>query len=228
MKSTQLLRPAQHTEYQLLTSILNGTHPPGSALPNERSLAMHLGITRPTLREALQRMAREGWITIQHGKATMVNDYALDGGMGMLTTLSAHPEFLPAAYILHFLEVRLVLLPEVAGMAAEKAPETLLRHLSRHEQLNDDKESFAEFDWQLQLLMATHSGNPIFRLIVNDFSQLFKTMAPAYFAMDDARRASTGYYQALSRFITGNDREKVVAIVRSAMRDAMVRWKQMK
>lgn len=59
----------------LLTSILNGVYPSGSTLPNARNLSAEISATRPTLRETLQRLANEGWIRIQHGKPTAVNDF---------------------------------------------------------------------------------------------------------------------------------------------------------
>ncbi|XPE41305.1 GntR family transcriptional regulator [Shigella flexneri] len=34
-----------------------------------------IGVTRTTLREVLQRLARDGWLTIQHGKPTKVNNF---------------------------------------------------------------------------------------------------------------------------------------------------------
>ncbi|MGC6744236.1 GntR family transcriptional regulator [Escherichia coli] len=42
---------------------------PGLFLPAERELSELIGVTRTTLREVLQRLARDGWLTIQHGKA---------------------------------------------------------------------------------------------------------------------------------------------------------------
>jgi GntR family transcriptional regulator, negative regulator for fad regulon and positive regulator of fabA len=48
-------RPALYAEQALVTDILNGTFPPGSNLPAERELSIQLGVTRPTLREALRR-----------------------------------------------------------------------------------------------------------------------------------------------------------------------------
>ena len=68
-------RPAQFTEHTLIQSILDGTYPFGSVLPAERKLAEQFGVTRQTIREALQRLAGEGWITICHGKPTQINNY---------------------------------------------------------------------------------------------------------------------------------------------------------
>ena len=46
-----------------------------------------IGVTRTTLREVLQRLARDGWLTIQHGKPTRVNDYMNTSGLSILDTL---------------------------------------------------------------------------------------------------------------------------------------------
>ena len=56
-------------------SIWNNRFPPGSILPAERELSELIGVTRTTLREVLQRLARDGWLTIQHGKPTKVNNF---------------------------------------------------------------------------------------------------------------------------------------------------------
>jgi GntR family negative regulator for fad regulon and positive regulator of fabA len=61
-------KPAEFTEQRLIDAILDGHFPIGSALPAERDLAAQIGVTRPTLRETLQRMARDGWIEIHHGR----------------------------------------------------------------------------------------------------------------------------------------------------------------
>ena len=63
-KTEPPLRPTQYAEYILVTSILNGTYPAGTLLPGERALANEIGITRPTLRETLQRLANEGWVLV--------------------------------------------------------------------------------------------------------------------------------------------------------------------
>ena len=61
-------KPAELTESCLISSILDGNFPVNSPLPPERELALSLGVTRPTLREALQRLSRDGWIEIHQGR----------------------------------------------------------------------------------------------------------------------------------------------------------------
>lgn len=43
---------------------------PGEALPSERSLSESLGVSRPTLRAALDDLAKDGLVTREHGRGT--------------------------------------------------------------------------------------------------------------------------------------------------------------
>jgi GntR family negative regulator for fad regulon and positive regulator of fabA len=54
LKPDKLLRPTQYVEKILVTAMLDGTYSCGTALPNERTLAERMGVTRPTLRETLK------------------------------------------------------------------------------------------------------------------------------------------------------------------------------
>ncbi len=66
--------PASFAEKYIVRSIWEGKFPPGSILPAERELSELIGVTRTTLRGVLQRLARDGWLTLQHGKPTQVNN----------------------------------------------------------------------------------------------------------------------------------------------------------
>ncbi len=79
--------PVGFAEKYIIESIWNGRFPPGSILPAERELSELIGVTRTTLREVLQRLARDGWLTIQHGKPTKVNQFMETSGLHILDTL---------------------------------------------------------------------------------------------------------------------------------------------
>ncbi|GAB2657974.1 fatty acid metabolism transcriptional regulator FadR [Vibrio panuliri] len=79
--------PAGFAEKYIIESIWKGRFPPGSILPAERELSELIGVTRTTLREVLQRLARDGWLTIQHGKPTKVNQFMETSGLHILDTL---------------------------------------------------------------------------------------------------------------------------------------------
>jgi GntR family negative regulator for fad regulon and positive regulator of fabA len=225
LKLDKLLRPTQYVEKILVTAILDGTYSCGTALPNERSLAEQMGVTRPTLRETLQRLAGEGWITIRHGKPTVVNDYWQEGGLRLLGTLSKYSDYLPNDFIAHLLEVRLTMLPSVAGRAARFQPEILLNYLTEARNLAEDAKVFSDFDWKLQMLMARNSQNPVFSLILNDFTQIFANMAMHYFNLNAARRASRTFYRELTWAIEKHT-NTVEDVVKKAMEQSISIWNE--
>ncbi len=76
--------PAGIAEHYIVESIWKGKFAPGTILPAERELADSIGVTRTTLREVLQRLARDGWLTIQHGKGTRINHVSECSGCNRL------------------------------------------------------------------------------------------------------------------------------------------------
>ncbi|MGD9897688.1 MAG: GntR family transcriptional regulator [Calditrichaceae bacterium] len=226
MKTDQPLRPASFAEHKLMTAILDGTYPPGSALPAERALAKEIGITRPTLRETMKRLSGEGWITIQQGKPTLVNDYWEKGGLSLLGTLAKYGEDLPEELIIHLLDVRANLMPAVAARAALYAPDALLEYLNSFDRSIENPETFAEFDWGLQVLMTKHSKNPVNMLILNDFSYIFKVLAVKYFNHPETRQASLTYYSLLTNAISSGD-ARIEPLVREAMEMSLELWESL-
>jgi GntR family negative regulator for fad regulon and positive regulator of fabA len=217
------MKPTQFAEHKLVTAILDGTFPPGQTFPNERSLAQQLGVTRPTLRETLQRLAREGWIRIRHGKPTKVNDYWEKGGLGLLHTISKYGEYLPRGFISHLLEVRAILVPPVAYLAVQRSPQAIKTHLKKAKKIKEAPETYAAYDWNLQLLLAKMSKNPIFPMILNDFSSIYQSLATVYFQYADARQTSKTYYRKLDLAVdVGADAAEKV--VREAMVTSVHIW----
>lgn len=63
---------ATRAQQYLLGLIENGTYQPGEQLPSQADLATQLGISRPTLREALLNLEQEGLIVRKHGVGTFI------------------------------------------------------------------------------------------------------------------------------------------------------------
>ena len=220
---TTLLRPKEYAVNELLTLILNNAFPPGTTLPAERELATQIGVTRQTLREVLQRLENEGWITIQHGKPTTVNDYWQEGGHGILSSIAGYAEVLPEDVVHDLTEFRIYTAPAMTEKAASEHPEILLDHLRKADDLETTAEAFVEFDWHLQWLSARHSGNKIFPLILNDYNDMFHRLGRQYFSYGHARAASLSYYRNLAAAIAEKS-EKVKMIVEEMMKNALDIW----
>jgi GntR family transcriptional repressor for pyruvate dehydrogenase complex len=61
--------------------MLDGRLKPGDRLPSERDLSVQLGVSRPSLREAIQKLAARGLLDSRQGGGTFVTD-RLDSSFG--------------------------------------------------------------------------------------------------------------------------------------------------
>ena len=221
------LKPALYTEKIILTSILDNIYPPGSVLPNEKELSDEIGVTRTTLRETLQRLSAQGWITIRHGKSTVVNNYLQTGGLKILSTAVKHANNLPEKLIIDLLEFRYGVMPNIVSLAVTNAPDVVLNYLKKASILKNDAKSYTDYDWGLQQMFVTNSGNSVYSFIFNDFTFLFKILAMEYFDLQKSRDASSDYYQKLYHAIKHNG-EEIEEIVKKAMNDSIEIWKGLK
>jgi GntR family negative regulator for fad regulon and positive regulator of fabA len=219
-------KPAELTENRLVEAILDGSFAIDSTLPPERELAEQLGITRPTLREALQRLSRDGWLEIRHGKSTRVRDFWREGNLAILGTVARFPQYLPGDFVKHLLQIRLLLAPQYTRLAVQNAKTDVLNYLKGQKDLADDAAAFVEFDMNLHILCTQLSGNPVFTLIFNGFSDLYRSMGALYFTVPASRASSRNYYAALTEAASSNDHDRVEIVVRTIMQESISLWEK--
>ncbi|MFW5714091.1 MAG: fatty acid metabolism transcriptional regulator FadR [Brevefilum sp.] len=221
-------KPAVITENRLIEAILDGTFSINSHLPGERELAESLGITRPTLREALQRLARDGWLEIHQGKPTRVRDYWKEGRLGVLNSLSEHPDKLPDNFIPNLLNVRLAMAPMYTALAISNAPLKVANLLEGRFELKKSPQQFAQFDWDLQHKLTVFSENPVFIMILNGFEDMYLNLAPFYFSIPSARQHSLSYYEKLADSADKKDVFGAKILTEEIMRESLIFWQQTK
>ena len=108
----------------LLLAIDGGRWKPGDRIPPERLLAEELGVGRSSLRLALADLERSGRIRRHVGQGTFVTE---DPGAEVVTTLRIAPPPSPADVF----ELRLMIEPQVAALAALRAAAPEVRRLHR-------------------------------------------------------------------------------------------------
>ena len=119
------IRLADTNANQLEQRILEGSLKPGDRLPPERDFALELGVSRPSLREAMQKLVSKGLLSTRHGGGTFVTDrleaYFVDPWQDML---KSQP-------FLHrdLLEFRQMLETQAAALAAERATDIDIQRL---------------------------------------------------------------------------------------------------
>src|SRR2546430_5739415 len=110
---------------QIVADVVGGELAPGETLPSERRLAEVLRVSRPAVREALQRMAQAGLVEVRQGEATRVRDFRRHAGLDLLSRLLIRHGELDLSVARSILEARLHVGPKVATLAAERAGKTL-------------------------------------------------------------------------------------------------------
>ena len=183
-----LQKRAELAENRLLNAILDGNFPFGSYLPPERELANLLGVTRPTLREALQRLKSDGWIEIHQGKPTRVRNPWQEGNLAVLRHLAEHPNHSYPQFVEHLLTVRCLLAPAYTRDAVAAAADKVTGLLDAHPSLEATPEAFAGYDWHVHQQLSILSGNPVFTMILNGFSDMYQELARLYFRIPEAKK----------------------------------------
>ncbi|MGW8650325.1 FadR/GntR family transcriptional regulator, partial [Nocardia salmonicida] len=105
---------------QIAAEVLGGELAAGSTLPSERQLAEALGVSRPAVREALQRLAAAGLVAVRQGEATTVLDYRRSAGLEVLPRLLLRGNSIDPAVARSILEARLHNGPKIAELAAAR------------------------------------------------------------------------------------------------------------
>jgi DNA-binding FadR family transcriptional regulator len=96
---------------QLRSLILDGEFPVGSRLPAERDLAVQLGVSRPSLREALIALEVEGYIEVRMGSGIYVCEPPSPAAAGFDLSGEEGP--------LELIRARAVVEGEIAAIAAK-------------------------------------------------------------------------------------------------------------
>jgi GntR family negative regulator for fad regulon and positive regulator of fabA len=206
--------PAGFAEEYIVESIWSGRFPPGTILPAERELSELIGVTRTTLREVLQRLARDGWLTIQHGKPTKVNNYWETCGLNILETLARLDQEGQPQLLDNLLSARTNLSAVFIRAAFRHDPEKSREIIKRYKEVPQEGKAFAQHDYQMHHDLAFASSNPVYVLMMNGFRGIYARVGGFFFDHQSARDVATNYYEQLLSVLETNEPDRVVSVVR--------------
>lgn len=158
----------------VLAMIEEGRFPPGSKLPTETELAAHFGVSRLPVREALSVLQAMGVVSSQQGGGSYVED-------AIPSSLLQHfqIQYADAESIRHLFEMRKILEPEAAALAAaRRTPEQLASIREALKRMEDDLNTEggtaqeADFEFHRSIIAATN--NPILIRMMESFSSLYR------------------------------------------------------
>lgn len=219
--------PAGFAEEYIIESIWNNRFPPGTLLPAERELSELIGVTRTTLREVLQRLARDGWLTIQHGKPTKVNNFWETSGLNILETLARLDHDSVPQLIDNLLAVRTNIAAIFIRTAFRQNPEKSLEVLANKDNVEDSSDSYSALDYNIFRGLAFASGNPIYGLIINGLKGLYTRVGRYYFSNPEARKLAQNFYQQLIILCREQSYDRIMECVRNYGKESGQIWHSM-
>ncbi|GKT10629.1 FadR/GntR family transcriptional regulator [Desulforhabdus sp. TSK] len=164
MITLKLIKPKRISDQvfeQLKELIFKGQLKPGDQLMTERELAQSMGVSRPTVREALNKLVAMGLLEHRQGQGTFVNSPADDADKNPLAAvINGHDVSLQ-----DLLEVRLGLECNAVALAARRATEEDLQELIKSlaqmiEEIKSGKEglgSNADLSFHMAIAYATRN-----------------------------------------------------------------------
>ena len=210
---------------QLRALMEDGEFAIGQRLPAERDLAAQLGVSRPTVREALIAMEVEGWVEVRGGSGV----YVLKNSAPLAAdTTNRHDEWGP----LELITARGLIEGEAAAMAAQHASKDQLACIA--DALNQMKLALKEGhdplvgDEQFHRAIAEACGNEVLRDTISRYwqarrSPLYLRLAD-YFERAASWRSVMAEHNAVAKAIKNRDSHAARQAMQGHMTKALARF----
>lgn len=160
---------------QIEESILQGNLKAGDQLPAERDLAQRFGVSRTAVREAVKALREKGLVEAYSGRGTFITDgtsQAVRQSIDLLAKIG-QPEGST-----HLAEVRTILEPEIAALAAVRAQDTDIATMSEAVAIMDragqDPDAYIEADLDFHLALAEGAANPLILSLIDSIVGLLR------------------------------------------------------
>ncbi len=199
---------------QIEESILSGTLNTGDQLPAERELAQRFGVSRTAVREAVKALREKGLVEAYSGRGTFITNnriQMLRQSLDMMVKFDTEG-------LVRLAEVRAVIEPDIAALAAERAGENHIAALHEAydtmERSEQDQDSFIEADLDFHLTLAEAAANPLILSLIDSIVWLLREQRMRIFNVAGGPERGQAHHQKILAAVEGHHPEKA----REAMR----------
>jgi GntR family transcriptional regulator, transcriptional repressor for pyruvate dehydrogenase complex len=200
---------------QVEDSILQGQLKPGDQLPAERDLAQRFGVSRTAVREAVKTLREKGLVEAYSGRGTFVTNGT---SQAMRQSLDLMIRINPQEGSANLAELRLVLEPEIAGLAATRIEEQLLTTMREAAAVMSrnlhDPDAYVEADLDFHLALAEAAGNPLILSLLDSIVGLLRDQRSRIFNVDGGPERGQYHHKRILRAVEQGEPD----LAREAMR----------
>jgi DNA-binding FadR family transcriptional regulator len=161
LEPVRLRNASEHVADRIVTAIALGEFVPGQRLPSERDLTSMLGVSRTTVREAIQRLSALGYLEVRRGRtggAFVCKGAGPEANDMIRRTLAPGWEGLEVLF-----DLRHLLEGLIARTAAERRTpvdiERILLALQRYRDAGDDREASRVADQGVHAAISAATHN---------------------------------------------------------------------
>src|SRR5271166_4312178 len=200
---------------QIEESVLNGTLKPGDQLPAERELAQRLGVSRTAVREAVKTLREKGLVEAYSGRGTFITNGTSQAARQSfdLMVKIGQQEGSP-----HLAELRLILEPGIAAMAATRVKEEDLAAMREAVTVMDrsqkDPGAYIEADLDFHLALAEAAANPLILSLIDSIVGLLREQRIKIFNVEGGPQRGQFHHKRILEAVERHDPE----MARNAMR----------
>ncbi|MGD0427573.1 MAG: FadR/GntR family transcriptional regulator [Candidatus Acidiferrales bacterium] len=201
---------------QIEDSITKGTLKAGDQLPSERELALKFGVSRTAVREAVKALHEKGLVEAYSGRGTFITNGTSQAVRQSIDLLMRMDQPGGSAYLA---EVRQILEPEIAALAATRIQEpqlVLMREaFAVMNEALKDPDAYIEADLDFHLALAEAAENPLILSLLDSIVGLLREQRLRIFFEDGGPQRGQYHHARILAAIERRDAEAS----RGAMRE---------
>src|SRR6267378_1333154 len=208
---------------QVEDSILKGQLKPGDQLPAERDLAQRFGVSRTAVREAVKTLREKGLVEAYSGRGTFVTNgtsQAIRQSLDLMIRINQQEGSANLA------ELRLVLEPEIAGLAASRIEEQLLSTMREAVAVMDrnlhDPDAYVEADLDFHLALAEAVGNPLILSLLDSIVGLLREQRSRIFDVQGGPERGQFHHKRILVAVEQHDPEGAREAMRAHLQQVLV------
>lgn len=186
--------------------ILNGELEPGDKLPPEHELAKQFGVSRTAIREAMKALSQKGLIVVQPGRGTFVIDST---SSAVRHSIDLFVKIGSLDGIVALVEVREILEPEIAALAADRATAEEIADMQEAveamDNAMDDPDRFIEADLDFHLALAKATHNMLIPILIDALVDLLREHRKRAASVKGGMERSQPYHKSILDAVKAGD-----------------------
>ena len=219
LKAVKKTRIPEEIVEQIYGLVRDGALKPGDRLPPERELALQLNVSRASVREAMRLLDMKGLVVVRPGAGTFIIEDPIEAIVQAFSSLLSED----AGAASDVFEMRLLLEPHVATLAAERAGEV---DIQRMRSILDSQEADiasggtgVDFDTEFHAAIAGATKNAALVAVMQAISGILSQSREDALLSPDRSRLSLQSHRQIMAAVEGRSPAAAEAAMHSHIAD---------